>query len=576
MKRLLVPFAAALSPAFILILGTQTTQADSATWKTSPATGDWNHAANWTPPTIPNGPADTATFASSNTRGVSISANTEVNGIVFNAGAAAFTISTSGPALTISGNGVVNNSGIEQHFAGQSAAGLIQFTNSATAGDATYTQTGNGGFGTITQFLDTSNAGAATFINQGGTDFLGGAGAVFFFESSTAADGMFFNLPGRANGGATDFFDDSNAGNATFICDGGSLSAPVQGFVSFYVNSSAANATFVANGEEASGLSVGLVTFEDNSTAANATVIANGGTAPGAGGGRISFFTGTSTAANANLIINGGKNGGGGGMLDFEADSDGGTARVQVFANGRVTLTNHNAPGISVGSIEGNGAVVLGANNLTVGGNHLNTNFSGVISGTGGSLTKIGTGKLVLRHRNTYTGGTTIKRGILMVNNIGASGTGSGPVAVNGGRLGGVGTIAGAVTVGSGGGREAVLSPGYQHSINPGTLTIQSSLTFNSDATYEFEVNSSSAIADEVIANGVTINNGAQFSFKDVRSGSLPIGTVFTVIDNTAATLIAGTFSNLPDGSAFTVNGNTYQVNYEGGDGNDLTLTVVP
>src|SRR4026209_2113132 len=135
-----------------------------------------------------------------------------------------------------------------------------------------------------------------------------------------------------------------------------------------------------------------------------------------------------------------------------------------------------------------------------------------------------------------------------MVNNIGASGTGSGPVAVNGGRLGGVGTIAGAVTVGSGSGREAVLSPGYQHSINPGTLTIQSSLTFNADATYEFELNSSSATADEVIANGVTINNVAQFSFKDVRSGISPIGTVFTVINNTAATPIAGTFSNLPDG----------------------------
>src|SRR5437763_15157729 len=106
-------------------------------------------------------------------------------------------------------------------------------------------------------------------------------------------------------------------------------------------------------------------------------------------------------------------------------------------------------------------------------------------------MTKIGTSKLILRHRNTYTGGMTSKRGILMVNNTGASGTGSGPVAVNGGRLGGVGTIAGAVTVGSGGGREAVLSPGYHHSSNPGTLTIESPLTFNSDATYEIEVNSS-------------------------------------------------------------------------------------
>ena len=38
----------------------------------------------------------------------------------------------------------------------------------------------------------------------------------------------------------------------------------------------------------------------------------------------------------------------------------------------------------------------------------------------------------------------------------------------------------------------------------------------------------------------------------------------------------ATTFSNLADGSTFTANGNTFQANYEGGDGNDLTLTVVP
>jgi len=56
----------------------------------------------------------------------------------------------------------------------------------------------------------------------------------------------------------------------------------------------------------------------------------------------------------------------------------------------------------------------------------------------------------------------------------------------------------------------------------------------------------------------------------------LTFGTVFTVINNTATTPIAGTFSNLPDGSTFAANGNTYQVNYDGGDGNDLTLTVVP
>ena len=59
-------------------------------------------------------------------------------------------------------------------------------------------------------------------------------------------------------------------------------------------------------------------------------------------------------------------------------------------------------------------------------------------------------------------------------------------------------------------------------------------------------------------------------------SGRLNVGTTFTVISNTAATPIAGTFANLPDGSMITIKGNNLQASYEGGDGNDLTLTVVP
>lgn len=51
---------------------------------------------------------------------------------------------------------------------------------------------------------------------------------------------------------------------------------------------------------------------------------------------------------------------------------------------------------------------------------------------------------------------------------------------------------------------------------------------------------------------------------------------VLTVISNTSATAITGNFAILGDGETFTSNGNTYQVNYEAGDGNDLTLTVVP
>jgi hypothetical protein len=72
----------------------------------------------------------------------------------------------------------------------------------------------------------------------------------------------------------------------------------------------------------------------------------------------------------------------------------------------------------------------------------------------------------------------------------------------------------------------------------------------------------------------VTINSGATTTIGDLGTGVLTSGTVFTIISNTAATPIAGTFSNLADGSTLLVGSNTYLVSYEGSTGNDLTLTV--
>ena len=113
--------------------------------------------------------------------------------------------------------------------------------------------------------------------------------------------------------------------------------------------------------------------------------------------------------------------------------------------------------------------------------------------------------------------------------------------------------------------------------IKPSSLNIHSTLTFNADSTYTYKVNTNKAKADKVIANGVTIDSGAQFNFVAVANKTLNLGKAFVAISNTAATPIIGTFANLPDGSTFTVGPNTFQVNYEGGgDGNDLTLTVVP
>lgn len=300
----------------------------------------------------------------------------------------------------------------------------------------------------------------------------------------------------------------------------------------------------------------------DSSTADHGTFTLNGGTVSGQGGAEMDFFD-SSTAGNATTIINSG-NGGYGASCGFTDDSNGGTARVEVFGNGLLFIVT-NTPPFTPGSIEGDGLIST-AKTLEIGGNDLSTLFSGVISAGGNSpVQKVGTGTLTLSGANTYLAGTVIIEGGLKVDNTTGSGTGTGPVAVDGGILGGKGIIAGSVTVGTGSGTGAFLAPSIDAN-RPATLTIQSALTFKADSTYTYKLNTKRAMADQAIANGVTIESGVQFNFTPVANKRLTAGTIFTAISNTSANPITGAFANLPDGSTFTVGRNNYQVSYSGDD----------
>ena len=60
-RRRRVPCSlSAMSTLVSLLLAAATTFGGSATWNLNPTTGDWNTATNWTPETVPNGPAETA------------------------------------------------------------------------------------------------------------------------------------------------------------------------------------------------------------------------------------------------------------------------------------------------------------------------------------------------------------------------------------------------------------------------------------------------------------------------------------------------------------------------------------
>jgi Passenger-associated-transport-repeat/PEP-CTERM motif len=433
-------FLMAAAALLLLLSAPSTTFAGSATWSPAPGSGDWNTPGNWVIGGPPNGPLDTATFAISTQTAVSISANTEVNGITFNAAASAFTITASpGFALSISGLGITNNSGITQNFVtavgSAGAVGSVQFTNSATAGSMTvFTNKGgavNGVAGGGTEFFNTSTAGNGTFTNNSGTVNGALGGDTQFNNTSTAGNGTFTNNGGTVGGAGNDvtaFFDSSTAGNGTFTNNGGTVNGAGNGAMEFHDTSTAGNGTFTNNGGTVSGEGGGDTNFFNSSTAGNGTFTNNGGTVNGAGNGGTGFFD-SSTADSATLIANGGL--GTGGSIYFFADATGGTARVEVFGNGILDISFHNAPGVTIGSIEGSGNVFLGANNLTVGSNNLSTTFSGVIrdggfaGGMGGSLTKIGTGTLSLTNSNTYSGSTLINAGTLIAAHDGALGSGN-------------------------------------------------------------------------------------------------------------------------------------------------------
>jgi len=187
-----------------------------------------------------------------------------------------------------------------------------------------------------------------------------------------------------------------------------------------------------------------------------------------------------------------------------------------------------------------------------------------IVGGNNGSITKLGTGTLTLNGASIYTGGTTVTGAVLKVANTTGSATGTGPVNVDVGTLSGSGIIGGAVALGTGTGAGAVIGLSGQTNVQPRTLTINGNLTFNSDATYTctFRAKPNRAKTDQVIANGVSINSGAMIELIGHTRGTLTQGMVLTLISNTSADPISGTFSNLPDGSIVTIKGNTFLVSY--------------
>jgi autotransporter-associated beta strand protein len=250
--------------------------------------------------------------------------------------------------------------------------------------------------------------------------------------------------------------------------------------------------------------------YSINSLATNITSTISGNIAMRSQGLNINTAQGT-VPSGTDLSIYGNMTDGGGNTVIKNGNGTLSLSGVNTF-NGDIT--------INAGTLRIDGAGVLNSGNYTAQIHNNGTLFSynssaaqtlGVISGSG-LVTLNGIGSLTLNSLNTDTNLTT----------------------VNSGTLTGTGTIAGPLTVNSGG----MLVPG---SGGAGALTVNGNLVLNGGSTSSFTVNGSTP-ANTAIALGNSVTYGGVLSI--LPAGTFTSGQSFTLFSGAGATS-ASNFSSI-------------------------------
>ena len=514
------------------------THAATATWTGGGADDNWTNLLNWggTAP-VAN---DSLVFAGTTRLNPNINnfaANTQFNGLTFNAGAGAFTLT--GNATKLGGNIVTNasnNIGVTLVLA------LQQNTDIAVngSGSITFNYAISGGFG-----LTKSGAGLATL--KGAGTYTGGttvnAGIlrsapnttenVFGSGNITIASGATLSFRPIANTVTT---ANIISGAGTVNAFGGTGGVQILSGANTYTGATTLtggvlniqNATALGTTDNGTSVSAGYalqiqnnITVGAESLALNGTGIATDGALRNISGTNV--WQGTVTLGSAARI-----------------NSDSGSLTFNTATNS-ITGTNQ--------------ALTLGgAGNGTVGGT--------ITTGTG-TLTKDGAGTWTLSGTNTYSGATTVSLGTLLINGSSSAATGAISIS-NGAILGGAGTVGAAIT------SAGTLSPG------DGTTAIgtfhATALTLNTGANFQFDLGGSSASDRIALTGAFTRGTGTSFSVNFNNTGVANSTYTLATFASLAGGFTAGDVSNFTyTGLAGGVTSGTF-----GLTGTDLTFTTVP
>lgn len=139
--------------------------------------------------------------------------------------------------------------------------------------------------------------------------------------------------------------------------------------------------------------------------------------------------------------------------------------------------------------------------------------------------------------------------------------------------LGGTGTFHNQGTLDGNGWLAGTLTnDGTLNLANPGAvggITVSGPFTQSGSGTVHFDLVTPGGSDLLTVSGPVTLDGALSLSALSGFSGES-----FTLIDNTGPSAVGGTFTGLPEGTVVSINGVDYTISYQGGDGNDVVLSM--